>query len=429
MGDLTNDRTRRRRTRLRQLLSAATIFVAGAIVAAVLMHGSGGARNESTAFGAKGDTTVDVHSANELKSAIQKADDGDTIVLHAGTYPQTTIDRRWARTVTLEGAPGENVTVAGFYISNAAEVAIQDLQTTGESDVVTGSRDVTFDNVTCTLKIGDRNDSCFYLHDNSSGLTVRNSSAVGGFDGVKIYGCSGSNWTSNITISDNDLSQSSEDMIHVNCGRNITVMHNYIHDPVDNADHNDGIQSQASDGLQIIRNTFTFTHSNPNGPNQGIILGRTGPPSDDLVTNTLVSGNLIHHWPGIGIILDGTQDTDVVNNTVWDGYQGFTLTGTAAFANTGVRVWNNIFSTLYLDPGSRAADTCAHNLVGERLQNGVCQTDARTGNPHFVNARTYLLQPDSPAWGDAGTLAATPSVDLDGKRCRQSHLGARCLRS
>jgi hypothetical protein len=428
MGEMTNDRNQRRGTRMRQLLSAGTLFVAGAIVAAVLLHGNGGPRNESTAFGARGAATVDVHNANELNNAIKKASDGDTIVLHAGTYPQTTINRRWTQPVTFEGAPGENVTVAGFYISAAASVTIQDLKTNGESDVVTGSRDVIFDDVSCTLKAGDRNNSCFYLHDSSSGLTVRDSVATGGFDAVKIYGCSGSSWTSNITISDNDLSGSSEDMIHVNCARNVTVEHNYIHDPVDNSDHNDGIQSQASDGLQIIRNTFTFTHHYPDGPNQAIILGRTGPPSDDQVTNSLVSGNLIHHWAGIGIILDGTENTSVVNNTVWDGYQGFTLTGTGQYANTGVEIWNNIFSTLYNDPGTPAADMCAHNLVGERLQAGVCQTDARTGDPDFVNRQTYLLAPGSPAWGGAGVQADTPSVDLDGKRCRQPHLGARCLK-
>ena len=61
----------------------------------------------------------------------------------------------------------------------------------------------------------------------------------------------------------------------------------------------------------------------------------------------MISGNLIHHWPGVAIILDGTANTDVVNNTAWDGYQGFTLAGGGGFyANTGVRVWNNIFQTV-----------------------------------------------------------------------------------
>src|SRR5262249_6327130 len=195
----------------------------------------------------------------------------------------------------------------------------------------------------------------------------------------------------------NGLSGASDDVIHINGGRDIPVEQNYIHDPIDNSDHNDGIQSQASDGLQIVRNTFTFTHSNPVGPNQAIIIGRTGPPSPDLVTNTLISGNLIHHWPGIGIIIDGTSNTDVVNNTVWDGYQGFTITGIGASANTGVSVWNNIFSTLSVDPGSPPPGTCAHNVVSERLQSGICQTDARTADPQFLDHQNYYLGQNSPA--------------------------------
>src|SRR5262249_2891225 len=146
-----------RRPRALKLLSAATLFVAGAIFAVVLLRGSGSEKADSSAHGSSTHAQrapVDVHNASELNAAIRTASDGTLIVLHAGTYPQTTISRRWTQPVVLQGAAGEKVVVGGFYISNASGVTIQNLQTNGESDVVTGSRNVVFDGVRCALRVG-----------------------------------------------------------------------------------------------------------------------------------------------------------------------------------------------------------------------------------------------------------------------------------
>jgi hypothetical protein len=98
------------------------------------------------------------------------------------------------------------------------------------------------------------------------------------------------------------------------------VEHNFIHDPVDNGIHNDGIQSQRSDGLTITRNTISFQSVAPyDGPNQGIILNEDCTLPNGLVTNSVISNNLIAHWnAGRPVELSGVNGVKVVNNTLLD---------------------------------------------------------------------------------------------------------------
>jgi hypothetical protein len=402
----------------------------------VLLHSAGRPQDDAPAAAAPAapakDRIVTVHGGGQLRDALRHAAGGSSIVLAGGAYPAVTIARGYSPAITIRPAKGEKAVLAGLRFSGASGVVVRGVRTTGESDVAMGSHDITFDGVGCTLAIGDLQHSCFYLHDSSARLVVRNSTAVGGFDSVKLFGCSGSTWTSDVLIADNRFTRASEDLIHVNCARDVRVVHNYLHDPVDNDDHNDGIQSQASDGLRILRNTFTFTKANPDGPNQAIILGRTGPPSPDLVTHSTVSGNLIHHWPGIPIILAGTDDTTVVNNTAWDSgpesNQGLTITGSGDFANSGLQVWNNILGTVWVDPGSTTPTVCDHNLLQLAPQQGICSDELRVADPRFADHAGYLLRRTSPAWKRAATGEGTPDDDLDGSTCTAPRLGARCLR-
>ncbi|HEY3614116.1 MAG TPA: right-handed parallel beta-helix repeat-containing protein [Gaiellales bacterium] len=424
------------RRRARAVRALALLAVATA-VATVLLHAAGWPFGSAPAAaaptaGAKA-KVVTVHGGGQLRAALRHAQGGTSILLAGGNYPAVTIERGYSPAITIKPVQGQKVVLAGLSFSGASGVVVRGLRTSGESDVGAGSHDITFDGVGCTLPIGDLEHSCFYLHDSSQHLVVRNSTAVGGFDGVKLYGCSGSTWTSDVLITNNRLTRASEDLIHVNCARNVSIVHNYLHDPIDNDDHNDGVQSQASDGLRIVRNTFTFTRPNPDGPNQAIILGRTGPDSPDLVTHSTISGNLIHHWPGIPIILAGTDDTVVVQNTAWDSGedddQGLTSSaGSDGFANTGLRIWNNILGQVWVDPGASAPVLCQHDILQVAPQPGICGDDLRIVDPRFADHADYLLRTTSPAWKLAGTIEGTPEDDLDGAACKAPRLGARCLR-
>ena len=377
-----------------------------------------------------------MYSGDSIRHAVAAASSGDTIVVHGGSYSEVKLTRRFAPAVRIVGAPGESVTVAGFVISGGAGYVVRGLHTNGESRLQNGAHDVTFDHVRCSIPTGDTSSSCFYFHDNSHDAVVANSYASGGWDGVKLYGCDGSSWANNITVRDSEITAANEDLIHVNCANNVTIKHNWLHDPVDTDDHNDGVQTQASGNLRIVRNTFSWT-SVPaqGGPNQAMILGNAPAQwPDRQVINTLVANNLVQHWNGgRPLIMNGTVNTRIVNNTFMDSGDAalndpsITVAnqGSDGGQNPGLQIWNNILKSVDYEPGSTHPSFFSTNLITDPIA-GITGADALTGDPEFVDRTLYALAAGSAANGRALIRVGTPRLDIDGRKRRlPPSLGAR----
>jgi hypothetical protein len=376
-------------------------------------------------------TTIrDVYEGGSIAAAVEAANGGDIVVVHGGTYPQVVLSKQFAVPVIIRGAPREDVTVGGFSVASGAGYRISGLKTNGGTVVFNGGHDVAFSNISCTLPADvDNATSCFYLHDSSYNLTIANSTLRGGWVGIHVYSPNagpGAGWVRNVTISDNDISGAAIDDIHLDGVDGAVITHNAIHDPQANTQHNDGIQTQASNNLRIERNTFWFT-TVPPGPNIGTAIMLGNLPAvlpDRKVTNTFVVNNLVAHWqPGRALILDGTEATWIVNNTFVDNgtplANDASITvahqGAAGGQNPGLEIWNNILKSVYYEPGAVPPAFFDTNLVLNRAS-GARGSHVVVVSPRFLNRTTYALAATSRARKRGLKREGTPGVDIDGRR-------------
>jgi hypothetical protein len=420
----------RRRDRVRASLVVGTLLATTCVVGALAARtgvatGPGSPSAPSAAAFRSTGVVHDVYQGDSIAAAVDASDDGDSIVVHAGSYPSVTLTRQFPTAVRITGAPGETVTVGGFVISGGSGYLIDNLRTNGESRLESDAHDVVFDNVRCAIPAGDQSGSCFYFRDSSHRAVLSNSSASGGWDGVKFYGCTGRTWATDILVLDSTIAGAYEDNVHVDCARNVTIEHNFIHDPLDNLNHNDGIQTQASDNLRIVRNTFSFASVRPvGGPNQAMMLGNV-PASwpDRKVTDTLVANNLVTHWNGgRPLIMNGTENTLIVNNTFVDSGNAakndpsITVAnqGSAGGQNPGLEIWNNIMRSALFATGSAPPAFFSTNLIANPYR-GMSGANVIRGNPRFVDRTSYALAPNSPALGRGLIRPGTPADDIDGR--------------
>jgi hypothetical protein len=371
----------------------------------------------------------EVFAGGSIESAVAAQTGGGTILVHAGSYPAVTLTRRFSKVVQIVGATGEDVSVGGFVISGSG-YAISRLHTTGESRLEGTAHGVTFDRIVCHIPPTDTASSCFAFHDSSHDAVVSRSFAGGGLDGVKFYGCGGTPWAHDISVIDSELTGANEDLIHVDCANDVTVKHNDLHDPAANGDHNDGIQSQASDNLRIIGNTFSFSSVAPvGGHDQAMMLGNVPAQwPDRKVTNTVVAYNLVRHWNGgRALIMNGTENLRIVNNTFIDSGNAAindpSITvgnqGTDGGQNPGLEIWNNIVKSVYYDPGSTPPAFFSSNLL-TRPRPAMSGTNVITGSENY----RYAL-----AVGSAFLAAATTRSNSPAGGRRASTQPALTLRS
>ena len=127
-----------------------------------------------------------------------------------------------------------------------------------------------------------------------------------------------------------------------------------------------------------------------------------------------VRNNLVHHWAGAGITVNGTIDVTIANNTSMDNgrdgrpFPGLLIDSTHA-PNEGLTVINNIVSDIEL-AGDEPATVQAGNVV---VGAGAGPQD-HTADPCFADRTDYELAPQSPAV-DIGVTDQAPTADIDGR--------------
>ncbi len=351
------------------------------------------------------------------------------LVLHAGTYPPITI--KDGGPLTIVGESRDAVTVAGFVLNGASNITISGLTIAGNDDpasnavTITGGSDgIRLSDVT----IDPTHNAGVEIVDGASNVTIEHSRITGEHVTRKlgparnIHVGEGSpdttRWVTGVRITDNELVAAGADGIQVAGARDVTIDGNFIHDLQQNKDHNDGIQIVAVDGAVIEDNTLSSLAAT--SQDQSIILGHlgggAGPAADPAlrVRNVVVANNLVHHWAGAGITVNGTIDVTLANNTSMDNgragqpFPGLLIDSTHA-PNEGLKVINNIVSDITLVGGEAPAVQAGNVVVG----GGAGPLD-RTGDPCFADRVDYRLAPQSPAV-DAGVVDGAPTVDIDGR--------------
>jgi hypothetical protein len=367
-------------------------------------------------------STLEVGTDAELKSALQRATGGETIVLRPGRYGSQQLPKPYGARVTVRGANRRTVQVQGF-------------STRTDANASTGAANILITNLTI-LPPGDDRDAV-RINRGSHHIELAAVTIEGGQHCLNInaYPYGRATWPHDIMVRDSDLSHSSSDVVQITGGRGIVFQHNFVHDPKENPDdHVDGIQAIASERLTVVGNSFTEPAQGTSGPNQAVILGRADPYDKNLtVRQSYVANNLIYGWRGSGILLAGTETTWVVNNTSmpYRGQSGFVTVdknasvsgGPAeAWRNSDLKVWNNIFNKVSAD-SQPAPVFMSNNLVTEGGSG--YGKNSITGRARFVNTlpsspERYKLKSVSPAIDSGLTTpdGRTPGTDLDGVRRR-----------
>jgi chitodextrinase len=457
---------------------------------------------------------------SDLSQALAAATNGVEIVVHAGSYPQTVISRSFTVPVLITNNPGDSPTFHGLVFSSAHNVDVSGISSNAEVQVGKTSSNIVLDHmyVHLTQNQPAQNGDAILLSGAVTHITLSDSTIVGG-----LYGIFTGPWAgkvpSDVTVSGNDISQASRDLMHIDGVDGLTVEDNDIHDfstwdtagtqftaatqggsttlssvssfkgltagmyvvgpglsgtDANNASyisaldpgsntltlsspakgtatgtytivpiHHDGVQAVDASNVTIARNRIDFSSWPVSGmarsfPFQAIIVSATSSPSDN--SNIQIFSNLIYHWPGTGILLNGSDGVLIANNTVWrvgptaaGTGVALSLNGHGASDNENVSVWNDIFgpAAVHAIHGSAAPVFASNNLATGKVQPaGMLGSDLITANPQFVDENDFLLQAGSPAIGAGSDRSGTPPYDFAGNPWGSSvNIGAQAASS
>jgi hypothetical protein len=261
-----------------------------------------------------------------------------------------------------------------------------------------------------TIKGSDRGpDAAISIESGASNVTITDNHVTAGKRNVLLFAGTGGPRVKKVHIVTNDLGGARSDAIQIIGADDVVIEQNLIHDLNVNPDHNDGVQSVDSTRLSIIGNTFTSPGQLD--ADQGIMLG---PMPGAHVVDSRIENNVIHDWRGVGININGAVNTAVVNNSVtatgqpdrpWPGLN------LGEVPSPGLKVWNNILSSISRSPGSVPLTLEDHNCVAK---GGTGAHDV-AAVPVLTAATGFALTAKSPCIG-AGTADGAPALDRFGAR-------------
>jgi hypothetical protein len=335
--------------------------------------------------GDPGGCALRASSLAAVAAEVNGASVGQVVCLQAGSYTGTlSLAAAHAGDVTLQAAPGAHVTIGGVKV-NGSHVVVRNLWIKGEVALGEGASYITI----------DHDD----ISEGGEGVVFETSDCTAP-NAPRWEGCEPHAPVTNVVISANHIhdigQQGTEDAIHIDNWRNVSVVGNEFDHIVESGNHTDCLQSvYGGSNLTFSRN---YEHNNDC---QGFFI-KDGDATDVSVTENLfvdddepdVRGERFHNlaqaWNVAGLVIE--------HNTIWDG-KGVVLVAENAQVRPSARVERNLISSMSL---SRAVGTPyalieAYNLFGQAPWSFRSSASDRTSaRPRFVETggNPYSLAPN-----------------------------------
>jgi len=365
--------------------------------------------------------------SDDLATALAQAEEGDVLMLREGVYPQKTISNvAFNRQVTVAAAPDAAVTLTGLDLRNSHHLTFVGIKFSSRVRLESCSF-LNFERV--ILDAGEVEQPSLLINGQGKNgpchhIVVTDSRIRGGKRTVFILGgfAPSVTWNHHIVFRDNEFVAGSFAALQISGGRDILIEGNRFA-----TTRGTCILTAGCQDLEISRNRFDGQRM---GGRTAISLSTPGREFDPFAgvrhmttSKVVVANNLIQDFLWAGIALQGTHDINIVHNTiVGEGASVFTRyreprsfdgRQTILAGNTSVRIWNNIFSTMEIDPLDERPEFEHSNLV---TGNGGGGINLIKSDPAFEDAIDYRLSGSSPALGQGNPAPAhTPRVDFRGR--------------
>ncbi len=311
-----------------------------------------------------------------ISSAVSGAAGGSVICLNSGSYGHLTLSSTSSSDVTLQAAPAAHVTTGEVEISGS-HLVVRGLWVDGEVVLEAGASHITIDH-------NDITGGGEGIYFNTSDCTAPNAPTWAG--------CEPDPPITNVIISGNHIHNigqpGTEDALHLDNWRSVTVSDNEFDHIIESGNHTDCLQSVF--GGSTLNFTHNYEHDNDC---QGIFI-KDGDATGVSFTDNLFLrddepdgggerfGNLAQIW--------NTQGVTIERNTIWDG-KGMVLVAEDAQNSPSATVDHNLFSHFSISKavGTPYTLTESYNIFDEApLGLSTSSTDSVSSKPQFDNTAT-----------------------------------------
>jgi hypothetical protein len=364
-----------------------------------------------------------VSPGDDINAVISQSAAGDSVVLRNGTYPNIWIKEQAKSNVTLKGESKSGVIVQGIIVRNSSGVTMSTMTVTSSPQFKESA--IRFigssHNMAATaMLIQPTYRKGVFFGDQVNNIQIdkvaidgtRVTEKIGA--GIQFWGVGASDaWPHDIAIRNSDIFGGASDNIFMAGAKDVVISNNWIHDVQSNADHNDGIQIVGGVHVDITSNTFTSPGATTE-PDQAMMIGRN---TGSVVDTVYIANNVIKDWRGTGIIIAGTSNVQVVNNSIArTGLPTFRMASVAVgepngFTNPSLRIWNNVIESI---------SASATPLLPITLEDYNCVAKGGSGPhnvttpPAFADRWTLQLAAGTPCLTAGSDLADSPHDDRSG---------------
>jgi len=271
---------------------------------------------------------LELRPGGTLASALARARPGDRIVVRAGEYPAEQIEAALpdvsdaplpGAVVTVEAAPGEQVTFAGATFTRSSHIALRRLRFAGTLKLAGCSH---MELSELELDAGDSKDAALYLLGRqpfgpTHHVRVTGSRIAGGGRTVFIHTYFGPSegWNHDLEFTGNRMACGARNCFQLSGARDTVIADNTVESA-----RGGGILMAGATRVQVLRNRMD------NGRGSAVQVGTPGAEWDRfggvehmISSQILIADNVIRSWGGAAVQLDGCRDVEIRRNTVEHG--------------------------------------------------------------------------------------------------------------
>ncbi|MGA7705362.1 MAG: hypothetical protein WB998_10760 [Solirubrobacteraceae bacterium] len=315
--------------------------------------------------------TQTISQGANVASTVSGGGAGSVICLSSGAYGNLTLNASHSSDVTLQAAPNAHVTT-GKIVLEGSHIVVRGLWIDGEVALEEGASYMTIDRDDIT---GGGEGIVF----DTSDCTVPNAPTWAGCEPHKPI--------SNVAISSNHIhnigENGTEDAIHLDNWRNVTVVGNEFDHINESGNHTDCLQSvYGGEGLVFDHN---YEHDNDC---QGIFI-KDGDATNVSFTDNLFLRDQEGNYANFAQIWN-VKGLTIQHNTIWDG-KGFALVAEDASFTPTAAIDHNVLNIFKVSQpvGTPFSITESEDIFGEAPTNmSEGAGDSVVSSPKFANTAT-----------------------------------------